>query len=69
MKQPIETIKQLIIFLLLLKTLFLTRFELNQLWMNELTNSNYPGTHPTKLQSAFKRFGVIKALLQQGSIC
>jgi len=31
MEQPIETIKQLVVFLLLHKTLFLKGFELNQL--------------------------------------
>jgi len=58
MKQPIETIKQLVVFLLLHKTLFSKRFELNQLWIqtkSELKNSNYPRTHPTKLQSTFKQ--------------
>ena len=40
------------------KTLFSKWFELNQLWIqtkSELTNSNYPRTHPTKLQSTFKQ--------------
>jgi len=58
MKQPIETIKQLVVFLLPHKILFSKRFELNQLWIqtkSELTNSNYPITHPTKLQSTFKQ--------------
>jgi len=57
MKQPIETIKQLVVFLLLHKTLFSKIFELNQLWIqtkSELTNSNYPITHPTKLKATFK---------------
>jgi len=43
MKQSIETIKQLVVFLLLHKTLFSKIFELNQLWIqtkSELTNSN-----------------------------
>ena len=50
MKQSVETIKQLVVFLLLHKTLFSKRFELNQLWIqtkSELTNLNYPRTHPT----------------------
>jgi len=58
MKQPIETIKQLVILLLLHKTIFSKGFEINQLWIltkSELTNSNYPKTHTTKLQSAFKQ--------------
>ena len=58
MKQLIETIKQLLVFLLLHKTLFLKGFELNQLWIqtkSDLTNSNYPKTHPTKLKIAFKQ--------------
>jgi len=58
MRQPIETIKQLVVFLLLHKTLFSKRFELNQLWIqtkSELTNSNYPRTHPTKLKTTFKQ--------------
>jgi len=45
MKQPIETIKQLVIFLLLHKTIFSKGFELNQFWIltkSELTNSKLP---------------------------
>jgi len=48
----------MVVFILLHKTLFSKRFELNQLWIqtkSELTNSNYPRTHLTKLQSAFKQ--------------
>jgi len=62
MKQPIEMIKQLVVFLLLHKTIFSKGFELNQLWIltkSELTNSNYPRTHTTKLQLAFKQSMVI----------
>jgi len=58
MKQPIEAIKQLVVFLFLHKTLFSKRFELNQLWIqtkSELKNSNYPKTNTTKLQSTFKQ--------------
>jgi len=58
MKQLIETIKQLVVFLLPHKTLFSKRFELNQLWIqtkSELKNSNYPITHPIKLQSSFQQ--------------
>jgi len=58
MKQPIETIKQMVVFMLLHKTLFSKSFELNQLWIQtkrELTNSNYPRTHPTKLKISFKQ--------------
>jgi len=66
MKQLIETIKQPVVFLLLHKTLFSKRFEINQ-----LLDSNYP----EHTQLCYKqppsnpwRFGVIKTLLQQSPL-
>jgi len=56
--QPVETIKQLVVFHFFVKHSFSKGFDLNQLWIltkSGFTNSNYPKPTHTSSSKAFNQ--------------